>query len=88
MMPTYRTYYRLPPQRAVEKTTTPHRDLALEALRRIVRVHSGETGAAVMTCDGRSEVYLQLADRPVVCELCGYVGMMEEDGACPQCHLV
>lgn len=87
--PTYRTYLRLPPQQALEKTTTPHRDLALEALRRIVVAHSGETGAAVMTRDGRNEIYLDLATRPWICELCGYMGNFIDGGeTCPNCKLV
>ncbi|MFN2288669.1 MAG: hypothetical protein ABR578_10100 [Chromatocurvus sp.] len=64
-MPTYRAYLRLPPQRALEQTTTPHRDLSLEALRRIVAAHRGEAGAAVLTCDGRNEQYIDLCEAQV-----------------------
>lgn len=63
-VPTYRAYLRLPPQRVAEKTTTPHRDLAIEALRRIVAAHRGESGAAVLTCDGRNLEYIDLRDVP------------------------
>lgn len=88
-MPTYRAYLRRPPQRVAEKTTTPHRDLALEALRRIVATHSGTTGGAVLTRDGRNEVYLDLAQRPGVCRRCGHLGPMIDEGeTCPQCLLV
>jgi len=62
--PTYRAYLRLPPQRVTEKTTTPHLDLAVEAWRRIVDAHRGETGAASLTCDGRNLEYLDLRTAP------------------------
>lgn len=86
--PTYRAYLRLPPQQALEKTTTPHRDLAVEALRRIVDAHRRETGAAVLTCDGKNVMYLDLA-RANWCERCGHVGEFLDDGqTCPECLLV
>lgn len=88
-VPTYRAYLRLPPQRVAEKTTTPHRDLAVEALRRIVAAHRGESGAAVLTCDGHNLEYIELSQRPSVCAMCGYVGAFIDEGeTCPKCSHV